>query len=64
MELYALWRKQRLLVSDGQQIWDSNPTRACNQAIPLALPVAQSGTDKTPPTIYLPQRTSYNPGGT
>lgn len=48
---------------DGTEIWDSNPVRAANQAVNNALSVAQSGTDLTPPTIYLPQREPYNPGG-
>lgn len=43
-------------------IWDSNPTRASNQAIQFAQQV--NGTDLTPPTIFLPQREPYNPGGT
>ncbi len=47
---------------DGTEIWDSNPVRAANQAVTNALPVAQSGTDLTPPAIYLPQRHPYNPG--
>jgi hypothetical protein len=51
---------------DGSQggIWDSHPTRASNQAVSFALPVIAGGADVTPPTIYLPQREPYNPGGT
>lgn len=51
---------------DGAQngIWDSHPTRACNQAITFAQNVIGSGNDLTPPTIFLPQREPYNPGGT
>ncbi len=51
---------------DGSQngIWDAHPTRACNQAVQYALPVISGGSDETPPTIYLPQREPYNPGGT
>jgi hypothetical protein len=51
---------------DGSQggVWDSHPTRAVNQAVNFALPVLTGGTDLTPPTIYLPQREPYNPGGT
>ncbi len=43
-------------------IWDSHPTRAANMAIQSAQQV--TGTDLTPPTIFLPQREPYNPGGT
>lgn len=43
-------------------IWDSHPTRASNQAIQYAQQV--TGQDLTPPTIFLPQREPYNPGGT
>ncbi|NUN07588.1 MAG: T9SS type A sorting domain-containing protein [Ignavibacteriaceae bacterium] len=43
-------------------IWDSHPTRAANQAYQAAQQV--TGTDLTPPTIFLPQREPYNPGGT
>jgi len=43
-------------------IWDSNPTRAANLAINAALMI--NGTDLTPPTIFIPQREPYNPGGT
>ena len=51
---------------DGSQggIWDSHPTRGGNIAIQNALPVANSGADLTGPTIYIPQREPYNPGGT
>lgn len=43
-------------------IWDANPTRACNLAIPHVLSIAQGATDLTPPSIWLPQREPYNPG--
>jgi hypothetical protein len=51
---------------DGAQggIWDSHPTRAANQAVAHALPVVAGGTDLTGPTIFVPQREPYNPGGT
>lgn len=51
---------------DGAQdgVWDSHPTRACNQAVTYSQNVIGSGTDLTPPTIFLPQREPYNPGGT
>lgn len=42
--------------------WDSHSTRAANLAISAAQTV--TGTDLTPPTIFLPQREPYNPGGT
>ncbi|MCC5932693.1 MAG: T9SS type A sorting domain-containing protein [Balneolales bacterium] len=48
---------------DGTEMWDSHPSRAANQAVEKAMPVAQSGADLTPPSIFLPQRTPYNPGG-
>lgn len=44
-------------------IWDSHPARASNFAIPFAQQVILSGQDLTGPTIYLPQREPYNPGG-
>lgn len=43
-------------------IWDSHPTRAANLAIQSASLV--TGIDQTPPTIFIPQREPYNPGGT
>ncbi len=51
---------------DGAQdgIWDSHPTRAANQAVAHAQPVVAGGTDLTGPTIFVPQREPYNPGGT
>jgi hypothetical protein len=51
---------------DGSQdgIWDSHPTRACNQAIQYASNLVYGGVDNTPPTIFLPQREPYNPGAT
>ncbi len=51
---------------DGTEMWDSHPTRACNQAAEAAhaaIHTAQQEVDRTPPTIYLPQREPYNPGG-
>jgi hypothetical protein len=48
---------------DGTEIWDSNVTRACNQAVAFADPVIAGQTDTVPPTIFLPQRDPYNPGG-
>ena len=51
---------------DGAQngLWDSHPTRAVNQALPFAQAVVAGGTDRTGPTIFVPQRKPYNPGGT
>ncbi|MDP8210454.1 MAG: dockerin type I domain-containing protein [Candidatus Stygibacter australis] len=51
---------------DGSQngIWDSHPARAANMAVNAALPYVNGAADATPPTIYLPQREPYNPGGT
>ncbi len=48
---------------DGQQPWDSNVTRACNQAVIHADAVIATGDDTVPPTVFLPQREPYNPGG-
>ncbi len=48
---------------DGTEIWDSNVTRACNQAVAYADLVIAGQPDTTPPTIFLPQRQPYNPGG-
>jgi len=50
---------------DGTEIWDSNPTRAANEAVAIAEPaIAASATlDATAPTIFIPQREPYNPGG-
>jgi len=38
-------------------------TLACNEALESALPVAQGGADLTAPTVWLPQRLPWNPGG-
>lgn len=48
---------------DGTEIWDAAPTRGTNLAIQLADPIAKSGTDATAPSIWVPQREAYNPGG-
>ncbi|MFH1419481.1 MAG: carbohydrate binding domain-containing protein [Planctomycetota bacterium] len=48
---------------DGTEIWDSNVTRACNQAVIHADAVITGQPDDTPPTVFLPQREPYNPGG-
>jgi hypothetical protein len=51
---------------DGSQngVWDSHPTRAANQAVQAALPVIAGGSDQTGPSVFVPQREPYNPGGT
>ncbi len=38
-------------------------TLACNQATDLADGILGSGPDDTPPTVWLPQRLPWNPGG-
>ncbi len=50
---------------DGTEIWDSNVTRACNQAVVWAnnAIAGQQHLETTPPTVFLPQREPYNPGG-
>jgi hypothetical protein len=51
---------------DGAQngVWDSHPTRAANLAVQHAQPIVSGGTDLTGPTLFVPQREPYNPGGT
>jgi len=48
---------------DGQAIWDANVTRACNSAVYYADQIINPSLDNVGPTIYIPQRTPYNPGG-
>jgi hypothetical protein len=50
---------------DGTEVWDSNVTVGSNQATQNADAVinANAGNDPTPPTVFLPQREPYNPGG-
>lgn len=43
--------------------WDSNVTRGCNQAVAFADPVIAGQADTVSPTVFLPQREPYNPGG-
>ncbi|MFH1145142.1 MAG: FlgD immunoglobulin-like domain containing protein, partial [Candidatus Eisenbacteria bacterium] len=38
-------------------------TLACNEALEAADPVIAAGSDETPPTVWLPQRLPWNPGG-
>lgn len=47
---------------DGTEIWDSNPVRAANLAVNQVSSLVNSGVDLTAPSIFLPQRTPYNPG--
>jgi hypothetical protein len=51
---------------DGSEggLWDSHPTRAANLAMSEIESILSAGTDNTAPTIFLPQRDPYNPGGT
>ena len=44
-------------------IWDTHPTRAANLATELVSPLISGNTDGFGPSIFLPQRESYNPGG-
>jgi hypothetical protein len=48
---------------DGTEIWDTNVTRGCNQAVVYADQVIAGQPDEFPPTVFLPQREPYNPGG-
>jgi autotransporter-associated beta strand protein len=50
---------------DGTEIWDSNVTRAANRAAAEAdlVLAGHSGPETTAPTVFLPQRAIYNPGG-
>lgn len=47
---------------DGTEVWDSNATRACNNAVAVTEPFLAGQPDTVGPTIFLPQRTPYNPG--
>ena len=47
---------------DGTEMWDSHPARAANKAVEKAKPIAESGANETPPSIFVPQRDPYNPG--
>ncbi len=50
---------------DGTEVWDSNVTRGSNLAVAQADQVinAFGGAETTPPSVFIPQRESYNPGG-
>ncbi len=43
--------------------WDSNVTRACNQAVIHADLVIAGASDTVAPSLFPPQRDPYNPGG-
>jgi len=49
--------------SSDEGIWNSNPARACNLAIDQVYSIVRSGTDTIGPSIFVPQREPYNPGG-
>ena len=50
---------------DGTEVWDSNVTRGSNLAVAQAdqVIIHFPAQETTPPTVFLPQRESYNPGG-
>jgi hypothetical protein len=51
---------------DGTEVWDSNVTRGSNLAVAQAnqvLTPAVLASETTPPSVFLPQREAYNPGG-
>lgn len=51
---------------DGTEVWDSNVTRGSNLAVALAnqvLTPAAIANETTPPSVFVPQREAYNPGG-
>lgn len=43
--------------------FEIKPTLACNNAVAYADPVIAGGTDTVAPTVWLPQRPPWNPGG-
>ncbi|MFT3788893.1 MAG: hypothetical protein QM770_22430 [Tepidisphaeraceae bacterium] len=50
---------------DGTEIWDSDVTRGSNLAVTQAnqvLTTTALANEKTPPSVFVPQRSSYNPG--
>lgn len=42
--------------------FEVKPAIACNEALQHTAPVLASGVDRTPPTIWIPQRWPWNPG--
>jgi hypothetical protein len=47
---------------DGTEMWDSHPARASNLAINEVQSLVSTGQDQTGPSMFVPQRTPYNPG--
>lgn len=49
---------------DGKNEWDNKPTLAANLAVEQAdAVIAQEARDPVGPTLFVPQRTPFNPGG-
>ncbi|WP_145446231.1 carbohydrate-binding protein [Mucisphaera calidilacus] len=50
---------------DGTELWDSNVTLGSNLAVAEVAGIVASvaGEESTPPTVFVPRRESYNPGG-
>lgn len=50
---------------DGTEVWDSNVTLGSNLAVAQADQVISgyTGNETTPPSVFIPQRESYSPGG-
>ncbi len=49
---------------DGTEVWDSNVTRGSNLAVASVESILAGVTNEaTAPTVFVPQRESYNPGG-
>ncbi len=51
---------------DGTEVWDSNVTRGSNLAVAQAnqvLTPSALANETTPPSVFIPQRQSFNPGG-
>ncbi|MEM8496118.1 MAG: hypothetical protein AAF663_12120, partial [Planctomycetota bacterium] len=49
---------------DGTEVWDSNVTKGSNAAIASVSSIINGlNEEDTAPTVFVPQRESYNPGG-
>ncbi|MEM1445033.1 MAG: hypothetical protein AAGF84_03190 [Planctomycetota bacterium] len=49
---------------DGTEVWDSNVTKGSNAAIASVSGIINAlNEEDTAPTVFVPQRESYNPGG-